>query len=211
VEALLRAGIASLGLTLSETQVGQLLGYSGLLQKWARVYNLTAIRTPEEIVTHHLLDCLAVITPLRRMSTPLPQRILDVGSGAGLPGVVLAIGCPDIMVHCVDTVAKKTAFIQQAAGALALPNLRGIHSRVEQLTDHYPLATSRAFASLSDFVESSGAALANGGMWMAMKGKFPAEEVAAIPLDVEMFHVEKLFVPGLGAERCLVWMRHRTA
>jgi 16S rRNA (guanine527-N7)-methyltransferase len=211
VETLLRTGIASLGLRFSQPQVRQLLDYAGLLEKWAKVYNLTAIRVPEEIVTHHLLDCLAVIAPLRRMCTPLPQRILDVGSGAGLPGIVIAMGCPEVMVHSVDTVAKKTAFIQQAAGALALPNLRGIHARVEQLTERYPLVTSRAFASLADFVAWSDGALADGGIWLAMKGKFPAEEIAALPPEVEMFHVEHLEVPGLNAERCLVWMRRRAA
>jgi len=134
-------------------------------------------------------------------------RLLDVGSGAGLPGVVIAICCPDITVHCVDTVAKKAAFIQQVAVSLKLPNLRGIHARVENLTDKYDVISSRAFASLADFTTWSRNALAEQGVWMAMKGKHPADELAALPADVRVFHVEQLQVPGLDAERCMVWMR----
>jgi 16S rRNA (guanine527-N7)-methyltransferase len=136
-------------------------------------------------------------------------RLLDVGSGAGLPGVVIAICCPDIAVHCVDTVAKKAAFIQQVAASLRLPNLRGLHARVESLTESYDVVSSRAFASLVDFARWSGAALAEQGIWMAMKGKHPADEMAMLPSDVEVFHVEQLLVPGLDAERCIVWMRSK--
>jgi 16S rRNA (guanine527-N7)-methyltransferase len=136
-------------------------------------------------------------------------RLLDVGSGAGLPGIVIAICCPHITVHCVDTVAKKAAFIQQVAATLKLPNLRGIHARVESLTDKYDVVSSRAFASLVDFTTWSVAALAEQGIWMGMKGKHPAEEMAALPSTVEVFHVEQLVVPGLDAERCIVWMRGR--
>jgi 16S rRNA (guanine527-N7)-methyltransferase len=120
---------------------------------------------------------------------------------------VIAICCPELVVHCVDTVAKKAAFIQQVALQLKLQNLRGIHARVESLTDQYQIICSRAFASLVDFTHWSGAALAEQGMWMAMKGKHPGEEIAALPSGVEVFHVEQLAVPGLDAERCLVWMR----
>ena len=134
-------------------------------------------------------------------------RLLDVGSGAGLPGVVIAICCPEITVHCVDTVAKKAAFIQQVAVTLKLPNLRGIHARVENLTESYQVISSRAFASLLDFTNWSAQVLAEQGIWMAMKGKHPAEEMAALPSNVSVFHVEQLDVPGLGAERCIVWMR----
>jgi 16S rRNA (guanine527-N7)-methyltransferase len=136
--------------------------------------------------------------------------LLDVGSGAGLPGVVIAIVCPEMEVHCVDAVAKKAAFIQQAAATLGLPNLRGLHQRVEQLQGRYELITSRAFASLADFVTLSAGALAEQGVWLAMKGKNPVEEIAELPAKVEMFHVEPLQVPGLHAQRCLVWLRHRT-
>jgi 16S rRNA (guanine527-N7)-methyltransferase len=164
------------------------------------------------MLTHHLLDSLAVIAPLRRQLESMglggkPVRLLDVGSGAGLPGVVIAVCCPDITVHCVDTVAKKAAFIQQVAVSLKLPNLRGIHARVESLTEPYDVVSSRAFASLVDFVTWSEKALAGQGVWMGMKGKHPADEMAALPSSVKVFHVEQLDVPGLGAERCIVWMR----
>lgn len=199
-------GLAELGLSLSEAQTQQLLDYLDLIQKWTKVYNLTAVRDPKEMLTHHLLDSLAVIAPLRKQA-PGPVRLLDVGSGAGLPGAVIAICCPDITVHCVDTVAKKVAFIQQVAVSLKLPNLRGIHARVENLTDKYEVVSSRAFASLVDFTTWSVGALAEQGVWMGMKGKHPADEIAALPPSVSVFHVEQLSVPGLDAERCIVWMR----
>jgi 16S rRNA (guanine527-N7)-methyltransferase len=203
-------GLAELGLPLSEAQTQQLLDYVDLIQKWTKVYNLTAVRDPAEMLTHHLLDSLAVIAPLRKQA-PGPVRLLDVGSGAGLPGAVIAICCPDITVHCVDTVAKKAAFIQQVAVSLKLPNLRGIHARVENLTDKYEVVSSRAFASLVDFTTWSVGALAEQGVWMGMKGKHPTDEIAALPPSVEVFHVEQLVVPGLNAERCIVWMRQSLA
>jgi 16S rRNA (guanine527-N7)-methyltransferase len=193
-----------------------LLGYLDLIQKWTKVYNLTAVRDPAEMLTHHLLDSLAVIAPLRRQLESMglggqSVRLLDVGSGAGLPGVVIAICCPYIIVHCVDTVAKKAAFIQQVAVSLKLPNLRGVHARVESLTEAYDVVSSRAFASLVDFVTWSEKALAEQGVWMGMKGKHPADEMAALPASAKVFHVEQLDVPGLGAERCIVWMRKALA
>ncbi len=217
-EADLRRGLDELGLTLDALQVQRLLDYLGLIQKWTKVYNLTAVRDPAEMLTHHVLDSLTVIAPLRRhLDTLVPAslsadgaamyRLLDVGSGAGLPGVVIAICCPDVVVHCVDTVAKKAAFIQQVAVGLKLPNLRGIHARVESLTEPYDVVSSRAFASLVDFTNWSLGALAERGVWMAMKGKHPADELAALPATVEVFHVEQLVVPGLDVERCLVWIR----
>jgi 16S rRNA (guanine527-N7)-methyltransferase len=183
------------------------LDYLGLIEKWGRVYNLTAVRDPAEMLTHHLLDSLAVVQPLRRQIQERQTRLLDVGSGAGLPGVVIAICCPQVRVDCVDTVAKKAAFIRQVAAALKLPNLQGLHGRVEQLAGPYEVVTCRAFASLADFVAWSSGALAEGGVWLAMKGKLPQEEIAALPSGVEVFHVEQLQVPGLHAERCLVWMK----
>jgi 16S rRNA (guanine527-N7)-methyltransferase len=208
-------GLGRLGLSPTDAQVQQLLDYLDLIQKWTKVYNLTAVRDPAEMLTHHLLDSLAVIAPLltqlAKMNIQLGDGeslpLLDVGSGAGLPGVVIAICCPDIMVHCVDTVAKKAAFIQQVAVTLKLPNLRGIHARVENLTDKYQVISSRAFASLADFTDWSVQALAENGAWMGMKGKHPSDEMAALPPSVEVFHVEQLAVPGLDAERCIVWMR----
>ena len=132
---------------------------------------------------------------------------LDVGSGAGLPGVVLAICCPGLAVTCVDTVGKKAAFIKHVALALGLPNLSGLHARVETITQPFDVICSRAFASLADFAGWSQAALSPGGVWMALKGKHPAEELAMLPPDVAVFHVEPLAVPGLAAERCIIWLQ----
>lgn len=211
----LRQGLAVLSLALDDAQVLRLLNYLDLIQKWTKVYNLTAVRDPAEMLTHHLLDSLAAIAPLRGQlqaqgKAGAPVRLLDVGSGAGLPGIVIAICCPEVTVHCVDTVGKKAAFIQQVAVSLKLPNLRGIHARVESLTEPYGVVSSRAFASLVDFTNWSVGALAGQGVWMALKGKHPSEEIAALPASVEVFHVEQLTVPGLGAERCIVWMRAST-
>jgi 16S rRNA (guanine527-N7)-methyltransferase len=210
---------AALGLSLEPAQQAALLEYLALIQKWTKVYNLTAVRDPDEMLTHHLLDSLAVIVPLQKQLAVLREqgvcgdkpRLLDVGSGAGLPGIVIAICYPNITVHCVDTVAKKAAFIQQVAVTLKLPNLRGVHARVESLTEPYDVVSSRAFASLVDFTTWSEKALAGQGVWMGMKGKHPADEMAALPSSVEVFHVEQLSVPGLDAERCIVWMRKRSA
>lgn len=203
----LRSGAGALGLDLGDAQVEQLLAYLALLAKWNKVYNLTAVRDPRDMLVQHLLDSLAAIPPLRRHTGGKPLKVLDVGSGGGLPGAVIAICCPELQVDCVDTVGKKAAFIQQAAGQLGLGNLRGVHARVENLQGPYDLICSRAFASLPDFVAWSGAALAQEGVWMAMKGKHPAQEIAALPPGTEVFHVEQLAVPGLDAERCIVWMR----
>jgi 16S rRNA (guanine527-N7)-methyltransferase len=137
--------------------------------------------------------------------------VLDVGSGGGLPGVVLALMRPALDVTCVDAVGKKAAFVRQVAGALALPNLHAVHGRVEALrAPPFELVTSRAFASLADFVRLTRPLLAPGGSWLAMKGKLPADEIAALPADVTVFHVEPIGVPGLDAERCLVWIKPNT-
>ena len=211
-EATLRQGVLALGLTLSDTQIAQLLGYHGLIQKWNKVYNLTAIRDPAEMLTHHLLDSLAIVAPLNRhivrQTSGVAVNMLDVGAGAGLPGVVVAICCPQVTVTCVDAVAKKMAFVQQVATELKLPNLKALHARVETLTTKYDVITSRAFATLLDFVTGSRAALKlEAGIWLAMKAKDTSAEVAELPADVAVFHVEQLTVPGLDAERCIVWMR----
>jgi 16S rRNA (guanine527-N7)-methyltransferase len=205
----------ALGLTLAAPQRAALLAYLDLIAKWTRVYNLTAVRDPAEMLTHHLLDSLAAIAPLQRQleQRGLGQgaRLLDVGSGAGLPGVVMAICCPTLEVTCVDAVAKKVAFITQASLALQLPNLTGMHARVENITETFDVICSRAFASLADFTAWSQGALAPHGVWMAMKGKRPTDELAALPASVTVFHVEQLQVPGLDAERCVVWMRPTAA
>lgn len=208
--ATLKSGAAQLGLSLSDAQFEQLLGYLALIQKWNKVYNLTAVRDPQEMLTHHLLDSLTAVTPLVRHTQGQPVRLLDVGSGGGLPGIVLAICRPEIDVSCVDTVGKKAAFIQQVAASLRLPHLRGMHARVESLSGPFDVICCRAFAALPDFVRWSRAALSEQGVWMAMKGKHPQAEIDALPADVQVFHVEPLCVPGLDVDRCMVWMRGMT-
>lgn len=196
-----------LGLVLSPAQSGQLLSYVALLSHWNRTYNLTAIRDPREMLVQHIFDCLALIGPLRRESASrTTHRLLDVGSGAGLPGIVVAIAAPEFTVTCVDSVGKKTAFITHAAQKLGLNHLVATHSRVEQLTGTFDVITSRAFASLGDFVESTRHLLAAGGSWVAMKGKAPVEGEESIAGKSVMFHVEPIEVPELNADRCLVWM-----
>ena len=214
--ALLQAlslGVKALGLNVTEAQQRQLLSYMALIQKWNKVYNLTALKTPQEILTHHLLDSLSSISPLlgylAQSARGVGQEVelLDVGSGGGLPGVVIAICCPNIRVTCVDTVSKKAAFVQQVAASLKLSNLCGLHARVESLKGPFDVICSRAFASLPDFVSWSVGALSERGVWMAMKGKLPEAEMAALPSFAEVFHVEQLQVPGLAADRCMVWMK----
>jgi 16S rRNA (guanine527-N7)-methyltransferase len=203
-------GLAKLDLALAEAQVTQLVRYLELIEKWNKIHNLTAVREPGEMLTHHLLDSLAIVNPLRRELDGRPAEVLDVGSGAGLPGVVLAICCPELRVDCVDAVAKKAAFVQQVAAELQLHNLKGLHGRVQDdLQQRYRIVTCRAFASLSDFVSWTDSVLAEEGVWLAMKGKAPTAEIAALAAPVEVFHVEQLQVPGLGAERCIVWMKRR--
>ena len=203
-----------LGLTLTVSERQRLLAYMALIQRWTKIYNLTAVRNTGEMFTHHLLDCLAVVLPLRNGTGVAGQgalRLLDVGSGAGLPGVILAMLNPTWQVTCVDAVAKKAAFIRQAAAELGLPNLHGIHGRVEApgtfKSPAFDLITSRAFASIQDFTTLTRTLLAPQGQWAAMKANLSAEERADIPADVEMFHVEQLDVPELNEKRCLVWLR----
>jgi 16S rRNA (guanine527-N7)-methyltransferase len=205
----------ALDLTLSPDQRHLLLRYLALIAKWTKVYNLTALRDPAEMLSHHLVDSMAAVPALQRCLAErgVPEgegaALLDVGSGAGLPGIVFAILCPALAVTCVDTVAKKAAFIQQVAAELRLPRLRGLHARVEAVQAEFDIVSSRAFASLVDFTRWSRGAMRPGAVWMAMKGREPADEVAALPADVEVFHVEQLVVPGLDAQRCVVWMRQR--
>lgn len=214
--------LSQLDLCIDAAQQAQLAAYMVMLSHWNSTYNLTALRDPQDMLSHHLMDCLTVLKPLRQhvadraaglsatSQAAQSLRLLDVGSGGGLPGVVLAICCPEVQVTCVDTVGKKAAFIRQVAAELRLPNLRAEHARVEQLNARYDVITSRAFASLLDFVTLTQSLLAgDGAVWMAMKGKQPDDELAALPADISVFHVEQLSVPGLDAQRCLVWMRQR--
>ena len=229
----LEAGARELGVSLTAGQQAGLLDYLVLLSRWGQVYNLTAVRDPAQMVTQHLLDSLAVWPALRRYLRARPAaapqaasaslsacgggevaQVLDVGSGAGLPGVVLATVAPTLSVTCVDAVGKKAGFVRQVAAELGLANLRAVHARVEVLpappgNAGFDVITSRAFSSLADFVQASQHRLVAGGVWMAMKGQPPGEEIAALPSAVEVFHVEQLVVPGLQAQRCLVWMRRR--
>ena len=194
------------GLPASDAQVKALADYLALLQRWNTTYNLTAVRDPQSMLTQHLADCLAIIPPLQRHAEA--GRLLDVGSGGGLPGVVIAALLPGWQVTCVDSVGKKMAFVRQVAGTLPLPNLHAAHARVEQLKlPPFDVITSRAFASLADLTRLTRKHLARSGVWMAMKGRALDEEVHDLPSDVELFHVEQLAVPGLEAQRCLVWMR----
>ena len=204
----LQAAASALALDLRAAQADGLIAYLALLHRWNATYNLTAVRDPAQMLTQHLADCLAVMGSLRRQAGPGPYRLLDVGSGGGLPGVVIAVLNPAVDVTCVDAVGKKAAFVQQVASELRLPNLRAEHSRVESLkAAPFDVIASRAFAALPDFVGLTRRHLAGTGMWMAMKGKEPADELAQLPADVSVFHVEQLIVPGLDAQRCLVWMR----
>ena len=209
----LEQGAAKLSLNLSIEQLDKLMDFLDLLQKWNKVYNLTSVRDPQEMMSLHMLDSLAAVPALRRhvaeLSKPAGKRVmqLDVGSGGGLPGVVFAVCCPEVDIHCVETVGKKAAFLPQSAVALKLPNLKGIHARVETLHGPYDIVSCRAFASLVDFTTWSRAAIAADGIWFAMKGKHPQDEIDALGNNVHVFHVEPLNVPGLDAERCIVWAK----
>ncbi len=209
-------GIArKLDWSLSDGDSALLIGYLALIERWNKVYNLTAVRDADAMLTLHLADSLAVLAPLRRWMAQravqgvVPLQLLDVGSGAGLPGVVIAICCPEISVTCIDAVGKKAAFIQQVSVTLKLPNLRAVHGRIEALTAMYDVVCSRAFSSLVDFTAWSSNTLAADGVWLAMKGKIPTEELVALAESVQVFHVEPLVVPGLDAERCIVWLRRK--
>jgi 16S rRNA (guanine527-N7)-methyltransferase len=198
---------STLDLSLTPAQVDLLVAYVRLIARWNGAYNLTAVREPRAMVVQHVLDCLAVVAPLRRRLAGIANaRLLDVGSGAGLPGLVIAAVEPALDVVCIDSVGKKAAFITQAAGMLGLKNLAARHRRVEDLSEApFDVIASRAFASLADFFAPTRRLLADAGSWMAMKGKVPSSEMAALPEF--MFHVEPIVVPGLEADRCIVWAR----
>lgn len=196
-------GARTLQLDLSDAQLDKLMDYLALLSKWNAVYNLTALRDPKQMVTHHLLDSLTVVPAFAGA-----KNILDVGAGGGLPGIVLAIARPDMRVSMVDTVHKKTAFLTQAKAELGLANVTVFTSRVEQLKvpQKFDVITSRAFAELNDFVTWSGHLLEEGGRFIALKGVMPNEEIARLPAGWKVGKVESLTVPGLDAERHLVFI-----
>ena len=204
-------GAAALGFPLRPKQTQTLVAYLRLIARWNATYNLTAVRDPAAMVKHHLLDCLAATVALQRRRLPAARRtILDVGSGAGLPGLVFAVALPESQVVCVDSVGKKTAFVTQAAATLGLRNAVAMHARVETLTSpRFDVIVSRAFASLQEFVRLTEQLLADNGEWMAMKARSAATEVEALRgLDVA---IEPVTVPGLAAERSIVWMRPRAS
>ena len=208
----LQAGLEQIGLTASLQQLDLLLKYQGLISQWNKVYNLTAIKDPQEMLSHHLLDSLAVIPYLLELTQNQATRLMDVGSGAGLPGAVIAIMCPQIDVSCVDTVAKKAAFITQASLNLQVKNLHGIHSRVEQYkTQPFDVVCSRAFASLADFTNLTMFHVKQDtGFWFALKGKYPDDEITALPKEVYLDSSRKLTVPQLEADRCVLVLKKST-
>ena len=206
----LRSGLQALSLELSTDQQKKLLDFLALLLKWNKVYNLTSIRQADDMLTHHVMDCLAAVAAVMH-EAPDDKTLLDVGSGGGLPSVVFAIVCPHLQVTAVDAVAKKSAFIETVAHTLKLSNLKGIHSRVELLEETFDLVVSRAFASLKDFTAWSDKALRTGGKWAAMKGKVPEEEMAELPVNIQIQGIQTLNVPDLEAQRCLIWLKRSPA
>jgi 16S rRNA (guanine527-N7)-methyltransferase len=198
----------ALDLQATAGQISAAAGFLELLSRWNGVYNLTSVREPDAMFTQHLADCLAIVPSL--VAHGVAGRVLDVGSGGGLPGVVMALFMPSLQVTCIDAVGKKSAFVRQVAGTLKLPNLFSIHGRVEALRGpQFDVVTSRAFATLDKFVHLTRAPLRPGGCWVAMKGRVPDEELQALPDSIDVFHVERLTVPDLDAQRCLVWMREK--
>lgn len=203
LEDTLHAGVTALGLDLDARQEQQLLAYVALLDKWNKVYNLTAVREPEAMVTQHLLDSLAVLPHLAAAGT-----LVDVGAGAGLPGIPLAIARPDLRVILTDSNHKKTTFMQQACVELGLANASVVCERVErvELPVKADAVISRAFSDLKEFARLAGHLLAPGGRLLAMKGIYPHEELAQLPANVKVKQVIPLTVPGLEANRHLVVM-----
>jgi 16S rRNA (guanine527-N7)-methyltransferase len=196
----LAAGVAALGLKLPEGAETKLLAYLALLEKWNRVYNLTAVRDPERMVSHHLLDSLAAVPYFQG------ETVLDVGSGGGLPGIPLAIARPELRVTLVDSIAKKTTFLLQVKAELGLGNLDVVTSRVENYRPdaRFNVVTSRAFSDLKEFVNLTRHLLMPGGRWLAMKGVLPHEEIVLLPDWVKVSANQVLVVPGLEASRHLI-------
>jgi 16S rRNA (guanine527-N7)-methyltransferase len=207
LSAVLAEGITAMQLDVSPTQQEKLMDYLALMFKWNAVYNLTSLRDPMQMVTHHLLDSLAAVPAFAGA-----RNVLDVGSGGGLPGIVLAIVRPDMKVSMIDTVHKKTAFLTQVKAELELTNVTVYTARVEQLqvSDKFDVITSRAFADLSDFVNWSCHLLADGGRYIALKGVAPKDEQERLPADWAVTGLEPLQVPRLGAERHLVFIERST-
>jgi len=201
--AVLDQGIKDMTLAVTPEQQTKLMGYLALMNKWNGVYNLTSLRDPHQMVTHHLLDSLAAVPAFAAA-----RNVLDVGAGGGLPGIVLAIVRPDMKVSMIDTVHKKTAFLNQVKAELKLTNVSVHTMKVQELVveDKFDVITSRAFADLSDFVNWSGHLLAEGGKFIALKGVAPSEERERLPQDWKVVDLQPLWVPRLQAERHLVFI-----
>lgn len=197
----LAAGLGELGLDLSAEQQNKLLAFRDLLLKWNKTYNLTALRDPAQAISHHLLDSLAILPHVGA------GALLDVGSGGGLPAIPLAIARPELSVSMVDTVQKKTTFLQQAVIELGLKNATVHHARVEEMPGTYAQISSRAFAEIGLFVSLTRHLLAPGGRWLAMKGVRPDDELKALPADITVEAIIPLTVPGLDAERHLIILK----
>lgn len=197
----LAAGLTALGIALPEVAQSRLLAFRDLLLKWNMTYNLTAVRDPQQAISHHLLDALAILPHVG--AGPL----LDVGSGGGLPGIPLAIARPDLPVTLVDKVQKKASFLQQVVIELELQSVAVHHARVEDMLGQYAQISSRAFAELARFVTLTHHLLAPGGRWLAMKGALPDSELAALPAGSEVAAIIPLAVPGLDAERHLIILK----
>lgn len=196
-------GLESIGLDLSARQLAALDGYLSLLAKWNQTYNLTAVRETDRMVSYHLLDSLTLVPQLQGGT-----RLLDVGSGGGMPGIPAAIARPDLQVVLLDANHKKTTFLRQAAIELKLPNVEVVSERVElyRPEQKFDRITSRAFAELAEFVKLTRHLLAKDGQFVAMKGVYPYEEIALLPADITVSEVVPVSVPGLEAERHLVRM-----
>ena len=202
--AMLLEGVAALPLSLSDAQIEQMISYLALLSKWNSVYNLTSVRDPIEMVKLHLLDSLSAAHAFKDA-----QNVLDVGSGGGLPGMILAITYPAIRIAMIDTVNKKTAFLAQAKTELGLANVTVHTGRVEalQVEQKFDVITSRAFSELCNFVNWSGHLLADDGQFIAMKGIAPNEEIEQLPAGWKVTAIESLSVPGLEVARHLIMIK----
>jgi 16S rRNA (guanine527-N7)-methyltransferase len=201
---LLSTGLTEMALTISKDQQQSLLQYVALLDKWNKVYNLTAVREPGRMIGLHILDSLAIQPHVRDAKT-----LLDVGTGGGLPGIPLAITCPDLQVTMLDSLQKKTTFVRQAIGELALKNASVVCERIEayQPPIKFEIVTSRAFAELNDFVHGAGHLLADNGRMLAMKGVYPHDEIARLPASHRVEEVIPLNVPQVDGQRHLVVLK----
>ena len=205
----LREGARQLGLSIQDKQANQLLSYLTLLGRWNGVHNLSAWKEPFDLLVHHVFDSMTLIGPLRRYGAGRPLSILDAGSGPGFPAAPLAVMSPNWSVTAADAVAKKIAFVRQAAAESGIRNLFGLHTRLEDATpsELFDVVVSRALGSIANLALRTGHLLKPAGIWVAQKGRLPQHEIDALSEGLQVFHVEPVTTPGLDAERCLIWMR----